>query len=100
MTLEMVKVRLAVKSQCDKMYVRGITPEYLPNSSMRISTFSFEASNLAVGINSLTAYRCNMKFHLIINSEKKVQLQVHRLLALRCSFRGPYGKGRWDLKCI
>lgn len=71
MTLEMLKVRFAVKSQCDKMYVLGITPEYLPGSSVRISTFSFEASNLALGINSLTACRCNVKFIFIINSEKK-----------------------------
>lgn len=93
MTLEMVKVRFAVKSQCDKMYVLGITPEYLPGSSVRISTFSLEASNLALGINSLTACRCNMKFIFIINSEKNAARFVSTS-SIMLVIQVPYEKGK------
>lgn len=51
----MVKVRLAVKSQCDSIYVLGMIPADLFTSLLN-TTFNFEASNLAGGTNILTAY--------------------------------------------
>lgn len=55
----MVKVRLAVKSQCDRIYVLGIIPADLVTSLLN-TTFNLEASNLAGGTNILTAWQRSM----------------------------------------
>lgn len=58
MTFEMVKVKLAVKSQCERIYVRGVIIPPLAlasNSSPKNSTLSFEESKFACGTKSLTA---------------------------------------------
>lgn len=57
-TFEMANVSLAVKSQCERVYVLGTIRAYLSFSSPLNNTFSFEASNLAGGPNSRTAWQC------------------------------------------
>lgn len=55
---EMVKVKLAVKSQCERIYVRGVIIPPLAlvsNVSPKNSTLSFEESKFACGTKSLTA---------------------------------------------
>lgn len=54
MKFETVKVRFAVKSQWERVYVLGMISEYLLTSSP-MKTSSFEASNLAGGPKSLAA---------------------------------------------
>jgi len=53
----MVNVKFAVKSQCESVYVLGTTLLYVSISSPVNATFNLEASNLAGGPNSLTAWQ-------------------------------------------
>lgn len=64
---EMVNVRLAVKSQWDRVYVLGTILEYVSTSSPFNRTSSFEASNLAGGPKSLTACIWRQKQYLLFN---------------------------------